>query len=106
VHLTGGTWLTLRAARIGGSTPTGAGDIAVTIEPSSPARRTALFAAACGLSPRETELVGHLATGADTREVARRMFLSEHTIQDHLKAIFTKTGSRSRRVLLARATGR
>ena len=58
-----------------------------------------------GLSARETELLGHLATGADTRDLAGRMFLSAHTVQDHLKSVFDKTGTRSRRLLLARALG-
>jgi DNA-binding CsgD family transcriptional regulator len=55
--------------------------------------------------PRETQLLGLLAAGADTRDVAARMFLSTHTVQDHLKSVFAKTGSRSRRALLARALG-
>jgi DNA-binding CsgD family transcriptional regulator len=46
-----------------------------------------------------------LVEGLDTRDVAARLFLSEYTVQDHLKAIFDKTGARSRRVLLARARG-
>jgi DNA-binding CsgD family transcriptional regulator len=33
------------------------------------------------------------------------MFLSQNTVQDHLKSIFSKTKSRSRRTLLARALG-
>ena len=58
------------------------------------------------LSPREAELLEHLATGCDTRQVAQQMFVSEHTIQDHLKSIFAKTGTNNRRTLLARAVGR
>jgi DNA-binding CsgD family transcriptional regulator len=102
VHLAGGVWLTLRAARIGDTQP----DIAVTIETAAPAERTGLFARALGLSAREAELLGHLVAGADTRHVAERMFVSEHTIQDHLKSIFAKSGTRNRRTLLARAAGR
>ena len=102
VHLAGGVWLTLRAARIGDTQP----DIAVTIETASPAERTDVFARALGLSAREAELLGHLVAGADTRDVAGRMFLSEHTVQDHLKSIFAKSGTRNRRTLLARAAGR
>ncbi|MET7398046.1 helix-turn-helix transcriptional regulator [Dactylosporangium sp. NPDC005572] len=104
LHLAAGRWLTLRAARIGpGERPDA--QIAVTVEDCSPAERTAVFARACGLAAREAELLQHLTTGADTRTVAARMFLSENTVQDHLKSIFTKTGTRNRRVLLSRATG-
>ena len=106
VHLTGGVWLTLRAARIGEEAPVDHRDIAVTIELTSPADRLTLFSRACGLSPREAELLGHLVAGSDTRHVAETMFVSEHTVQDHLKSIFAKTGTRNRRTLLTRAAGR
>ena len=33
------------------------------------------------------------------------MFLSRHTVQDHLKSIFAKTSVHSRRALLARVVG-
>lgn len=96
VHLAGREWLAFRAARIGA-------DIAVSIERASPTERLDLFQRAAGLTARETELVDLLATGADTRAIATHMFVSEHTVQDHLKAIFAKTGTTSRRDLLARA---
>lgn len=105
-HLSGGTWLTLRAARIGAGVATDEQDIAVTIEVSSPAERTAIFARASGLSAREMELLDHLVAGSDTQRIAEQMYLSQHTVQDHLKAIFAKTGTRNRRTLLARSTGR
>ncbi|WP_017589865.1 helix-turn-helix transcriptional regulator [Nocardiopsis ganjiahuensis] len=105
VHLSDGLWLTLRAARIGSARPPAMCDIAVTIEESSPGERVGVFSRASGLSAREAELLGHLVTGADTREVAGRMFLSEYTVQDHLKSVFAKTGVHSRRTLLARALG-
>ncbi|HPG15649.1 MAG TPA: helix-turn-helix transcriptional regulator [Microthrixaceae bacterium] len=99
VHVEPLDWLVFRAARLGD-------DIAVTIERASPFERLELFARAAGLSPRESELVEHLTTGADTRQVAALMFVSENTVQDHLKAVFAKTGVRSRRELLARVAGR
>ena len=95
VHLDGGEWLTVRAARMGE-------DIAVTIERATTAERFDLFRRAAGLTDREAQLVDLLATGADTRAVASQMCISEHTVQDHLKAIFAKTGAPSRRALLAR----
>jgi DNA-binding CsgD family transcriptional regulator len=105
VHLGGNRWLTLQAARLEGEVPRDERDIAVLIDEVGPPERLSLFARCTGLSARETELLGHLATGADTREVAARMFLSAHTVQDHLKSVFDKTGTRSRRALLARALG-
>lgn len=105
VHLSGGRWLTLRAARIDDPRPGHERDIAVSIEDSSPAERASLFSRSSGLSARESELLGHLVTGHDTEDLARLMFLSQHTVQDHFKSIFAKTAVRNRRTLLARARG-
>jgi DNA-binding CsgD family transcriptional regulator len=102
VHLSHGRWLSLRAARIGDAP---ASDIAVTIEEAAPTERIALFARCCGLSPRETELLALLPTGVGTRELAHRLYVSEHTVQDHLKSIFGKTSTRTRSSLLSRALG-
>ena len=77
----------------------------MTIEDSSPSERAALFARAHGLSSRESELLDHLVRGRETQDLARLMFLSRHTVQDHLKSIFAKTAVHSRRALLARAVG-
>jgi DNA-binding CsgD family transcriptional regulator len=101
VHLAGPVWLTLRASRVSPGNM-----IAVAIERSTPAERLDVFSRAFGLSPRERELLSHLTEGHDTREVATLMFLSPHTVQDHLKSIFAKTGTRSRPTLLSRASGR
>ncbi len=105
VHLSAGIWLTLRAARIGTASSTAEQDIAVTIEATAPAERMALFGRACALSARELELLGHLIMGSDTRRIAQQMFLSENTVQDHLKSIFVKTATNNRRTLLARVVG-
>jgi DNA-binding CsgD family transcriptional regulator len=105
VHLGGGQWLTLRAARMEAARPLPDRTVAVSIETAAPAERVSLFARACGLSSRETELLGHVVAGASTRDVAGLMFVSEHTVQDHLKSIFTKTGTHTRRALLARVLG-
>jgi DNA-binding NarL/FixJ family response regulator len=109
-HLAGGFWLTLRAARLSpddkpGAPTDGGATLVVTIEETSAAERLDLFSRAFALTAREHELLSLLATGSDTRAMARQMFLSEHTIQDHLKSIFTKTGARDRVTLLSRALG-
>jgi DNA-binding CsgD family transcriptional regulator len=79
--------------------------VAVTIEETSPVDRLAVFSRAFGLSGGESKLMTLLATGSDTRDLARRMFLTEHTIEDHLKSIFVRTSSHNRRTLLSRAVG-
>lgn len=105
VHLSGCRWMTVRAARIDGPAPRHERDIAVTIEETPAAQRVDMFARACGLSPREREILNHLVAGSDTREIARQMLLSQNTVQDHLKSVFNKTSTHSRRTLLSRALG-
>ena len=105
VHLGEGTWLTLRAARVGQPGPALDQDIAVTIMLASPGERRSLFGLSHALSPREREVVDLVAHGADTHTIAARMFLSEHTVQDHLKSVFAKTGTRNRRSLVSRLAG-
>lgn len=105
VHLQHGHWVTLRAARLDGDQPSVQRDIAVTIEPASGQERLGMFTRAFAFTPRETELLHHLVVGLDTREIAARMALSDHTVQDHLKAIFDKTTARNRRALVAMALG-
>ena len=105
VHLADGRWLTVSAARIGTAHATTERDIAVSIERATPHDRMTVFARACALTSRETQLLHHLTAGGSTVDIARRMFVSEHTVQDHLKSIFNKTGTRNRRILLARALG-
>ena len=100
-----GRWLTLRAARMEDSRPARERDIAVSIEDSSPVERASLFCRAYGLSPRDSELLGHLLSGHATDNLSRLMFLSQHTVQDHFKSIFAKTAVRDRRTLLARVLG-
>ena len=106
-HLADGFWLALRAARLSSDQPfaSRAATIVVTIEEASASERLELFSHAFGLSPREDQLLGLLATGCDTRSMARQMSLSEHTIQDHLKSIFAKTAAHDRVTVLSRALG-
>jgi DNA-binding CsgD family transcriptional regulator len=98
VHLMDGTWITVRAARMGAQ-------VAVSLEASSPEERLEVFALAHGMSEREAELLGMLAGGSDTKLIAERMFLSELTVQDHLKSIFAKSKTHNRRSLLAQIFG-
>jgi DNA-binding CsgD family transcriptional regulator len=98
IHLGGSRWVTVKASRLGT-------DIAVSIEPSTAADRLDIYARACGLTRRESEVLALLCQGLDTRQIAEQIVVSEHTASDHLKAILTKTGARTRQLLLARGLG-
>ncbi len=50
---------------------------------------------------RATDLQTLIAQDLDTATIAERLFISPWTVQDHCKAIFEKTGTRTRRELRA-----
>jgi DNA-binding CsgD family transcriptional regulator len=77
------------------------GAIAVTFRPAGTGETFDLLARAWSLSGRERQLVALIATGLDTRALFQRLFISPHTVQDHLKSVFTKVGVHGRRELLA-----
>lgn len=59
-----------------------------------------------GLSPRENDVLAATATGATNAAVAAELFLSERTVEQHLRSIFTKLdlgehGGSNRRVRAA-----
>ena len=55
------------------------------------------------LSRREHEILALLAEGLPNRALARRLFVSENTVQFHLKAIYGKLGASNRAEAVARA---
>ena len=59
------------------------------------------FAAWCGLTSRETQVLGGLADGLATKALARSLAISPQTVDDHLKSIYRKTHVRGRDELLA-----
>ncbi|HEY9393435.1 MAG TPA: helix-turn-helix transcriptional regulator [Nocardioides sp.] len=91
-----GTWLLLYGSRLSG----GDGRTVVVIQQASPSEVAPLVALAYGLTPREVDVTRMCIAGLGTKEIAARLHLSAYTVQDHLKAIFEKTGVRSRGALL------
>jgi DNA-binding NarL/FixJ family response regulator len=69
------------------------------------ARRAAAPAhahAADALTPREREIVGALAMGQRVGAIAGRLGVSEHTVRNHLKAVYRKLDVHSQVELLSR----
>ncbi len=56
---------------------------------------------AYGLTEREREIIAHISRGAGTSEIADALFLSPHTVRDHVKAILSKVGVSSRGELVS-----
>ena len=94
-----GALLTVQATRLVERDRRGA--VALTITPASPEERTSLLVSVHGLTPAQRRVADLVLQGLTTRQVMQRLCISEHTVQDHLKAIFDKVGVRSRRELVA-----
>lgn len=92
-----GTWLIAHAAPL-----TGLDQVALMIEPAKASEIALVVVEAYGLTPREVEVTRLVARGLSTDEIAGTLFLSRHTIRDHLKAIFEKVGVSSRGALTSK----
>jgi DNA-binding CsgD family transcriptional regulator len=86
-----GTWLVAHASPL-----TGSGQVALVLEPAKASEIAPIVVEAYGLTGREVEVTRLIARGLSTDEIASTLFLSRHTIRDHLKAIFEKVGVSSR----------
>jgi DNA-binding CsgD family transcriptional regulator len=45
-----------------------------------------------GITPRELEILQHIARGMSTREIAEALFVSENTVKTHASRLFDKLG--------------
>jgi DNA-binding CsgD family transcriptional regulator len=54
------------------------------------------------LTPRQTEVLGHILEGATAGEIALRLSISEYTAQGYIKSLLAKTGSRNRPGMVAK----
>ena len=93
-----GRWLLLHASLTGGRD----GRAAVIIEPAPQSTVAALVAAGYGITKRERDLLELVLRGYSTAEIATTLFISPHTVKDHLKSIFEKTSTHTRGELVSR----
>jgi DNA-binding CsgD family transcriptional regulator len=94
-----GIWIVLHGTSLVAS---GSRRAAVTVEPAHPARITPLLMSAHGLTEREQAVTRLVLRGDSTAQIAERLVVSPHTVQEHLKKIFEKTNVRSRRELVGK----
>lgn len=96
----GGTWVVLQASRlIMGDDPE---QMVVTVEPATTHDLVSLLLAAYGATARERDVCVEVLSGSTTADIARHLFISPHTVHDHLKALFGKVGVGSRGELVAK----
>jgi DNA-binding CsgD family transcriptional regulator len=100
-----GRWLVLHASSLSGPGSPDGGTVAVVIEAAKSAEVAPIIIEAYSLTPREREVLGAIARGGSTAEIAAELFLSPHTVRDYVKTVFEKVGVASRGELVARLYG-
>ena len=89
-----GGWAVLHASALGGR-------VAIIVEQARPLELADVVSRTLGLSARERQVVALVARGRSTKEIATALFISEWTVQDHLKSVFAKSGVSTRQELVA-----
>ncbi len=92
-----GNWLLLYGTPLAGGLDN---RVAVIVQPAGPADIAPLVAQAYGLTERERDVTRLCFRGLSTKEIAATLHISPYTVQDHLKSIFDKTGTRTRAELV------
>jgi DNA-binding CsgD family transcriptional regulator len=93
-----GSWVRIHASRL--TRLTDSNQVVVILEQVEPRAAVPLILSAHGLTLREAEVAKLVLRGYATHTIAETLHISPHTVQDHLKAVFDKTGFRSRRDLI------
>lgn len=95
--LEGGRVLALYAA----SMTSQDGTVAVIVEAARRAEVAAMMIEAYGLTRRQRDVLGLLLLGRSLTQTAHELGISEHTVNDHRKAIYQRVGVSSRSELAA-----
>jgi DNA-binding CsgD family transcriptional regulator len=100
VRLRSGSWLLVHGAclRADGGDPE---RVAVVLEPARSSDLASMIVDLYELTEREREITQLLVSGMPMNEIAEVLFISQHTVRDHVKAIFAKFGVSSRPELTA-----
>ena len=79
-------------------------DAAKAVPVRDVAARCEELARACGLTPREGEILGYLGRGHGIAFVADALVISESTVRTHVKSIYKKLGVNSREELVSKVS--
>jgi DNA-binding CsgD family transcriptional regulator len=96
-----GGWIHLHATLMKGSR-----QIAVVIDPATEIHLADVLVRAYNLTRRERDVTELVVRGHSTAEIADALFISQFTVQDHLKNILAKAAVANRRELVAALYGR
>lgn len=77
----------------------------ITLEPARSEDLAPLLMRAWALTPREREVARLVIDGLSTEDISTALFISAHTVRDHLKTIFGKVGVSRRSDLVAALAG-
>lgn len=95
-------WIALRAQPMSGEETRA---LAVTIQPATGTELLQAMTLWHGLTPKERAVIDHVIEGLATRQIARCLGISPHTVNDHFKSIYRKIGVSARDELVARLLG-
>jgi DNA-binding CsgD family transcriptional regulator len=90
-----GRWLCLAACPLSGER------MGVVLQPATTDQLLPALAAWYELSPRQLDVLRLLVQAHPIKQIARRLQLSPHTVEDHLKTLYRKTGTNSHQELIA-----
>jgi DNA-binding CsgD family transcriptional regulator len=79
--------------------------IGVSLERSKPMHSLTDAAARFRISPREVQVLALLLDGAHLDSVAERLHIASSTVQDHIKSLLEKTGTKNRSEMIAKILG-
>jgi DNA-binding CsgD family transcriptional regulator len=102
VQAADGRWALVRVDPLVGE----AGGYVITVEAARSEVMTPLLMRAWALTAREREVAALVIDGLSSEEIAQALFISQHTVRDHVKALFAKVGVSRRHDLAAALAAR
>lgn len=93
-----GDWLSVHASRLRG--PDDRSTVLVLEEPG-PGQVASLILDSHGVTGAQAKVVTLVLRGYSTKQIVSQLAISQHTVQEHLRAVYDKLGVRSRQELAA-----